>query len=92
MFTILIELIVGLVSHAGSNNPLDTKKIDRHIDQLYGYKWFRKVYEDEKYRRLFFANKRIRSYLESNRRVKKMIKRKESQKKLLFLLDKERNT
>lgn len=91
MVSILFDLLAGVFSNAGYSNTLNTKKIDRHIELLKEYECFEKVYEDEKYHRLFFVNKRIRYYLQSSIRVKKMVRRKEAQKKLLLLLDKEMN-
>ncbi|TQR07824.1 hypothetical protein FG382_22080 [Psychrobacillus lasiicapitis] len=68
---------------------MNTKKIDQNIERLNQYEWFKKIYADEKYRRLFFVNKRVRVYLQSTIRIRKIIRSKEAQKKLLYLLEKE---
>ena len=56
MFTLLSELVSGV----GSSNALNTKKIDRNIEKLLESDGFNKIYTNERYRNLFFANKRIR--------------------------------
>lgn len=89
MFSMVFELIAGLFGSVGYSDTLNTRKIDRNIEQLNEYDWFKKVYEDKKYHRLFFVNKRIRYYLQSTVRVRRIIRRKEAQKKLLLFLDKE---
>jgi hypothetical protein len=67
-------------------NTLDTVKIDRNIDHLKQYGWFREVYDDENFHRLFFVNKHIRRYLQSRYRVKRMIENKKDQEKFITLL------
>jgi hypothetical protein len=73
----------------GSNTGLNTRKIDKNIELLKQQGWFKRIYEDEKYRRLFFSNKYVRAYLQSNYRVKRIIRNESAQKKLLNLLDKQ---
>jgi len=51
MLSFLIELIAGLF---GYSDTLNRKKIDQNIEQLNQHDWFKKIYEDEKYHRLFF--------------------------------------
>jgi hypothetical protein len=80
MLSFLIELIAGLF---GYSDTLNTKKIDRNIEQLNQHDWFKNIYEDEKYHRLFFVNKHVRRYLQSTIRVRKIIRSKEeAQRKL----------
>lgn len=55
--------LTGSVSPFVGNTPLNSKKIDSHIKQLQQYQWFADLYEDERYRRSFFANKKVRGYL-----------------------------
>ena len=86
MLSFLIELIAGLF---GYSDTLNTKKIDQNIEQLNQHDWFKNIYEDERYHRLFFVNKHVRRYLQSTIRVRKIIRSKEAQRKLLFLLDKQ---
>ncbi|WP_203339945.1 hypothetical protein [Planococcus beijingensis] len=85
MFTLLSELVSGV----GSSNALNTKKIDRNIEKLLESDWFNKIYTNERYRNLFFPNKRIRYHLQSSRRAQNIIRSEKAQKKLLFLLEKE---
>ncbi|PFN81847.1 hypothetical protein COJ85_28775 [Bacillus sp. AFS076308] len=86
MLSFLIELIAGLF---GYSDTLNTKKIDQNIEQLNQHDWFKNIYEDERYHRLFFVNKHVRRYLQSTTRVRKIIRSKDAQRKLLFLLDKQ---
>jgi hypothetical protein len=83
----IFELLGELLN--GSSTSLETKKIDRNIERLKKQDWFKKIYEDEKYHKLFFNNKRVRHYLQSTIRVKKMIRNSEAQIKLLNLLNKQ---
>ncbi|WP_223596771.1 hypothetical protein [Neobacillus bataviensis] len=85
MINFLFELL-GLALDGGSTG-LDTRKIDRNIERLKQQGWFKSIYEDEKYHRLFFTNRHIRAYLQSNFRVNKIISNEKAQKKLLNLLD-----
>ncbi|WP_066303900.1 hypothetical protein [Bacillus sp. FJAT-29814] len=86
MLSFLFELIAGLF---GYSDILNTKKIDQNIEQLNQHNWFKNIYEDERYHRLFFVNKHVRRYLQSTIRVRKIIRSKEAQRKLLYLLDKQ---
>ncbi|MFF3102279.1 hypothetical protein [Viridibacillus arvi] len=75
---ILLEFIAGLFGSIGYSETLNTKKIDQNIDQLKQYDWFKNIYEDERYHRLFFVSKKVRRYLESTIRVRKIIRSKEA--------------
>ncbi|MGG3466853.1 hypothetical protein ABES02_04845 [Neobacillus pocheonensis] len=87
MLYFLLDLLGALLD--GSSTGLNTRKIDNNIELLKQEGWFKKIYEDEKYHRLFFTNRHIRAYLQSTFRVKKIIRNNSSQKKLLRLLDKQ---
>ncbi|ANU23369.1 hypothetical protein [Planococcus donghaensis] len=89
MLSVLVELIGGLFGGVGYSDTLNTRKIDRNIERLNECDWFKKVYEDKKYHRLFFVNKRVRHYLQSTVRIRRIIRSDKAQKKLLLLLDKE---
>ena len=89
MLSLLFELIAGLFGSVGYSDALNTKKIDQNIERLNQCNWFKKIYEDVRYHRLFFVNKHVRRYLHSTIRVRKIIRSKEAQRKLLFLLDKQ---
>lgn len=68
---------------------MDTKKIDKNIELLKQQGWFKKIYDDEKYHRLFITNRHVRAYLQSSTRIKKIMRSEEAQRKLLLLLDKQ---
>lgn len=87
MIFYLLDLLGLLFS--SSNTGLDTRRIDRNIEQLKQHDWFKKIYEDEKYHRLFFVNRHVRRYLQSTIRVKRIIRNQKAQKRLLTLLDKQ---
>ena len=89
MLSLLFELIAGLFGSVGYSDALNTKKIDQNIERLNQYDWFKQIYEDERYHRLFFVNKHVRRFLQSTIRVRKIIRSKDAQRKLLFLLDKQ---
>ncbi|MBV7504163.1 hypothetical protein KW850_02650 [Bacillus sp. sid0103] len=87
MLYYLLDLL-GLIA-TSSTAGLDTRKIDQNIEQLKKHDWFKKIYAQEKYRRLFYVNRHVRRYLQSNLRVKKMFYNQRAQKKLLVLLNKQ---
>ncbi|OLS34468.1 hypothetical protein [Bacillus sp. MRMR6] len=86
MFAFLFDFL-GAFTY-GSNTSLDTRKIDKNIELLKQQDWFKRIYEDEKYHRLFFTNRTIRVYLQSTYRVKRIVRNELAQEKLLNLLDK----
>ena len=81
----LQDLLTALIPQRGTG--LDTKKIDNNINKLLTSEWFKELYNNEKYRRLFITNRKIRSYLESKRRVKKLFNNSAKQEELKKLLD-----
>jgi len=85
----LYEILSGLLNSIAQDESLNTKKIDRNIKKLTNYDWFKDLYDDENYHRLFLVNRRIRGYLQSTYRVKRMIKYEKSRNKLKKLLAKE---
>ncbi|NMD72243.1 hypothetical protein HHO41_18395 [Bacillus sp. DNRA2] len=89
MFDFLFDLL-GTFFYGGRTG-LNTKKIDKNIELLILQGWFNRIYEDEKYRKLFLTNKKVRAYLQSNFRVKKIIRNEKDQKTLLDFLDKQLN-
>jgi hypothetical protein len=56
----IFEIIAGLLGSIGQDDSLNTKKIDKHIEELRKNNWFNKLYDDEKYHRLFFVYKPVR--------------------------------
>ena len=87
MLDFLFDFLSGMVGV--STGALNTRKIDKNIEQLKQQEWFKKIYEDEKYHRLFFTNRHVRAYLQSSTRVKKIIRSNEAQRKLMSILDKQ---
>ena len=70
MISAVIEALIGSISLSTGLH----KKIDANILYLQQYEWFRIIYEDEKYRKLFITNYKVRSYLQSKLRVRLLVK------------------
>ena len=87
MFDFLPNLLSSMLGV--STGSLDTKKIDNNIELLKQQGWFKKIYDDEKYHRLFITNRHVRAYLQSTTRVKKIIRSEDAQKKnyCLYLIN-----
>ncbi len=68
---------------------LDTRKIDRNIELLKNEFWFEDIYNEEKYRKLFFVNRKVRRYLQNTHRVKRMIKKEKFQNAFITFLNKQ---
>lgn len=80
-------LIEGLIGSISLSTGLHTKKIDANIRYLQQYEWFRIIYEDEKYRKLFITNYKVRSHLQSKLRVRLLVKNKNVQRRFLKLVE-----
>lgn len=92
ILTYAAGIVIGLTSSVSpfvGNASLNTKKIDSHIDQLQQYPWFANLYEDDRYRPSFFANKKVRGYLQSSFRVNRLVKDQKAQKNFSLLLEKQ---
>lgn len=92
ILTYAAGIVIGLTSSVSpfvGNSSLNSKKIDSHIEKLQQFPWFENLYEDERYRRSFFANKKVRGYLQSSFRVNRLIKDKKTQKSFARLLEKQ---
>lgn len=90
--TYILGIVIGLssaVSPFTGSISLNTKKIDSHIDKLKQFSWFMDLYEDERYRPAFFANKKIRAYLQSSFRVNNLLKDERAQKRFISLLERQ---
>lgn len=85
----IFEIIAGLLGNIGQDDSLDTKKIDKHIEELRNYKWFNELYNDEKYHRLFFVNRKVREFLQSRILMRRLINNSNTQKTFQSLLDKQ---
>ncbi|WML48686.1 hypothetical protein RCG23_00605 [Neobacillus sp. PS3-34] len=91
MTDFLSEFFSSLAGTISPTSTLNTQKIDKNIKFLLQYEWFKEIYEDEKYRRLFFVNRKIRGYLQSSIRTKKIISNQKSQEKFISFLNKQLN-
>ncbi|MBK5473053.1 MULTISPECIES: hypothetical protein [Bacillus] len=87
MFSFLLGLISGILESSGLDSGLNTRKIDRNIKCLQNYEWFQQIYNDTKYRKLFFTNYKVRSYLQSTIRVKLIIRNEKNRQKFYAVLD-----
>ncbi|RAZ81268.1 nitrite reductase [Planococcus halotolerans] len=90
--TYILGILIGIsssVSPFTGSTSLNTKKIDSNIEKLKPFAWFMNLYEDERYRRSFFANKKIRAYLQSSFKVNNLIKDEKAQKRFISLLEKQ---
>ncbi len=85
----IFEIIAGLLGSIGQDDSLNTKKIDKHIEELRKYNWFNELYDDEKYHRLFFVNKRVRKFLQSTYLTKRLIKNTNAQNTFKSFLEKQ---
>lgn len=83
----LFELISSFFESISLDNSLNTNKIDGHIVELKKHSWFKDIYEDEKYHRLFFVNRKVRKYLQSRIRVKRIIKSEDAKRKFISFLN-----
>ncbi|MFJ7663989.1 hypothetical protein ACIQXW_16585 [Lysinibacillus sp. NPDC097162] len=81
------DLLAALVPNVSI--ALDTRKIDRNIELLKNEVWFEDIYNEEKYRKLFFVNRKVRRYLQNTRRVKRMIKKEKIQNAFITFLNKQ---
>jgi hypothetical protein len=87
----IFEIIAGLLGSIGQDDSLNTKKIDKHIEELRKYNWFNELYNDEKYHRLFFVNKRVRKFLQSTFLTKRLINNPNAQNTFKSLLNQQLN-
>jgi hypothetical protein len=83
-----IDFLFELFSN-GHFTGLDTKRIDRHIEELKKHDWFNQLHHNEKFRKLFFTNVHVRKYLQSRRRVNKIIDNPAAREKFVIFLEKQ---
>ncbi|WP_205288921.1 hypothetical protein [Lysinibacillus fusiformis] len=81
-------MLAFLADALNGSTTLHTRKIDRNMERLRQYDWFEEIDHDDRYRRLFFANRHVRKYLQHNRRVNQMMKKKRAQAKFIDFLHK----
>ncbi|MFG3432576.1 MULTISPECIES: hypothetical protein [Lysinibacillus] len=80
----MLEFMLAILANAlNGSTTLHSTKIDRNTERLRQYDWFEEEYQDDRYRRLFFANRHVRKYLQHNRRVNQMMKKKRAQAKCI---------
>lgn len=80
----MLEFMLAILANAlNGSTTLHSTKIDRNTERLRQYDWFEEIYQDDRYRRLFFANRHVRKYLQHNRRVNQMMKKKRTQAKFI---------
>lgn len=92
MFSTFISFLFEVaVSGTGSFAGLDSKKIDRHIEELNGQQWFNCFYTDGKYRSLFFGNVNVRKKLQNHMYVKRLLASEKAQKSFEHYLLKQIN-
>lgn len=77
---------VNLVGSLGGS--LNSTKIDRHIEELRELEWFNVLYESERHRKSFFANRKVRKYLQSSILVLRLKTSEWEQRRFLRLLEK----
>ncbi|MGG4268440.1 hypothetical protein [Peribacillus simplex] len=49
----MLDFLLGIFFAGFGDISLNTRKIDRNIEMLKNHAWFKDIYEDEKYHRLF---------------------------------------
>lgn len=59
------------------------------MERLRQNDWFEEMYQDDRYRTLFFANRHVRKYLQHNWRVNQLMKKKRAQAKFIDFLHKQ---
>ena len=92
MLSTFISLLFEIaVSATGGFSDLDSRKIDRHIEELERQEWFNVYYTDAKYRSLFFGNVNVRKKLQSRILVKRMLTSDKAQKSFGHYLQKQIN-
>ena len=70
-----------------STNNLDTRKIDKNIENLRDLEWFNDLYVSERHYKSFFINLKVRRYLQSNLLVFRLKNNQKEQKKFIQLLE-----
>jgi len=78
------ELLSGFIPLG--NRALNTQKINKNIEKLSSHDWFKELYNNETYRKVFLFNRVIRRYLESDRKVDKLVHNLKKREQFLKLL------
>ena len=85
----ILDVIIAFTHPLFKWRSIDTRRIDSHIDQLNEFPWFHKLYQEDKYRKLFLMNYKTRRYLDSPFRVKRLMSNKKAQLHFIELLNKQ---
>lgn len=85
----ILDVIIATTSPFYEWRSIDTRRIDSHIHQLNEFPWFQKLYQEDKYRKLFVMNYKTRRYLDSPFRVKRLMNNQSAQLHFIKLLNKE---
>lgn len=85
----ILGILLDFTSPLFEYRSIDTRMIDRHINELNEHSWFNLIYQDEKFRRLFFTNYKTRKYLESPFRVVRLTKSVSEREKFKRFLEKQ---
>lgn len=88
MITEIIEITAELL-YGDKRDPLNSKKADKHIEELRKHPWFTELFEDKRYHHLFFGNRRVRKFLRSKHRTTKLINNVNAQGTFISFLDKQ---
>ncbi|KMY54357.1 nitrite reductase [Bacillus sp. FJAT-27231] len=87
LFAILLSLISCINLVSGGRTGLKTEKIEKNIEKLKQFSWFKELYENEQHHRSFFVSLKVRGYLESSIRVNRLKRSKREQEKFIHLLE-----
>ncbi|MDM5333772.1 nitrite reductase [Ureibacillus composti] len=89
---ILISIILSILTStdllSSGNTSLNTSKIDKNIEKLKQFPWFKELYNHEQHHRSFFVSLKVRKYLESTIRVYLLTRNKKKQEEFILLLEK----
>ena len=87
LFAVLLSLISSTNLISGGRTVLKTEKIEKNIEKLKQFSWFKELYENERHHRSFFVSLKVRKYLESSIRVKLLKSSKREQEKFIQILE-----
>lgn len=86
LFAILLSLITSTNVVSGGRTSLKTEKIEKNIEKLKQFSWFKELYENEQHHHSFFVSLKVRKYLESSICVNRLKSSKREQEKFIRLL------
>lgn len=87
LFAILLSLISSTNLISGGRTVLKTEKIEKNIEKLKQFSWFKELYEHERHHGSFFVSLKVRKYLESSIHVKLLKSSKREQEKFIQMLE-----